>query len=363
MTAKPKNTRSVPANWDVDISWMQNVVARDYPDARLASLQRIGGSDGTSSRALFALEYSSGDGPKTVFAKTKGNWLRRFLHAMTGNAFIEGSLFHSGVDLCLEHPSFYYGAVDKLRMNDVIVMEDVANRGATLNDATTPLTVEQVAAGLRELARMHSAFWGLSNTTHPELEWVRPWKASGTFTFLMKYGYGRGTKRLLNWLPAEIIDAGPRMIVDAWADYLRSLSTGPQTLLHGDAHVGNTYSLPDGGFGFYDWGVVRRGHWSFDVGYFIVSTLSDEDRRIYQRDLLRIYLDSLTVLAEQPNFDEAWLRYRCSPAYGLPIWVCTGAEDDYQKPEICQNLAQRFGNAFVELDTSSALKCVASGLG
>lgn len=99
------------------------------------------------------------------------------------------------------------------------------------------------------------------------------------------------------------------------------------------------------------------------LAIFIVSALSVEDRRLHERNLLKIYLDSLTVGAEQPDFDEAWLRYRCSPAYGLPIWICTGAEDDYQKPEICQNLAQRFGNAFVELDTSSALKCIVSKLG
>ncbi|MBW2940369.1 phosphotransferase [Zhongshania aquimaris] len=358
------STRAVPATWNIGIAWMEKVIAKHYPEARLKAFHRIGGSDGTSSRALFALEYASGDGPKTVFAKTKGNWLRRFFHAMTGNAYIEGSLCNSGVDLCLEHPLFYYGAVDKLRMNDVIVMEDVGSRGATLNDATTPLTVDQVATGLKELAKMHSAFWGLNNKTHPELKWVRPWKASGTFTFLMKYGCGRGIQRLLDYLPAQVVDAGPRMLVDAWAEYLRSLSIGPQTLLHGDAHVGNTYLLPDGGFGFYDWGVVRRGHWSFDVGYFLVSALSVEDRREHERHLLRLYIDSLTVgVADKPGFDEAWLHYRCSPAYGLPIWICTGAEDDYQSPAICQNLAQRFGSAFVELDTRDALTSIVSSRG
>jgi aminoglycoside phosphotransferase (APT) family kinase protein len=34
---------------------------------------------------------------------------------------------------------------------------------------------------------------------------------------------------------------------------------GPQTLLHGDPHPGDTYGLPDGTTGFYDWQLARLG--------------------------------------------------------------------------------------------------------
>jgi hypothetical protein len=59
--------------------------------------------------------------------------------------------------------------------------------------------------------------------------------------------------------------------------------------------------------------------------------------------------------AQCPDFDEAWLRFRASPAYGLAIWVTTGAEDGYQAPAICQALSQRFSSAFTELATPSAI--------
>ena len=349
-------TRPVPPKWNVSLAWMQNVVSKHHPDAKLKSFKKIGGDDGTSSRALFELDYASGQGPRTVFAKSKGNWLRRALHAMTGNAYIEGRLYESEIDLRLEHPIFYFGATDIYRLNDVIVMEDVAQRGAILNDATTPLSVDSVASGLKELAKMHSAFWNFDQASHPKLSWVRQWQATRMFQILLKYGCKRGTARLLDWLPESVVKQGPQMMVDVWTAYLHSVSTGPQTLLHGDAHVGNSYLLPDGQLGFYDWGVVRRGHWSFDVGYFIISSLSKDDCRKHAKDLIKVYVDALDVGADKPSFDEAWLRFRCSPAYGLPIWVTTGAEDDYQKPAICQNLSDRFSDAFVELDTQGALK-------
>lgn len=42
--------------------------------------------------------------------------------------------------------------VDYLRLDFLLVMEDLVNRGAYPRDATRPMTVDQVANGLRGLA-------------------------------------------------------------------------------------------------------------------------------------------------------------------------------------------------------------------
>ena len=59
-----------------------------------------------------------------------------------------------------------------------VVMEDLVQRGADPRDATRPMTVDQVANGLRGLARLHSRYWGLSRKSHPKLRWVKTWKPS-----------------------------------------------------------------------------------------------------------------------------------------------------------------------------------------
>jgi predicted unusual protein kinase regulating ubiquinone biosynthesis (AarF/ABC1/UbiB family) len=86
---------------------------------------------------------------------------------------------------------------------------------------------------------------------------------------------------------------------DIWARYIRTLapdvSRAPQTLLHGDPHIGNTYVLPDDTVGFLDWQMVRRDN-------------------------------------------------------------CGG--DSWQRPEICLALAQRYSAAFVDLDTRAALDSI-----
>lgn len=353
----PGPGRPIPRDWEISPDWMTAVLQRHHSGAQVSEVRRVGGSDGTSSRAVFELEYAAGAGPRRVFAKTKGDPLRRVFQWMTDNAFIEGRLVQSAVDLPIEHPTLYYGAIDRLRLNDVIVMEDVLQRGARLNDANRPLSVEEVSRGLRGLAAMHSRFWGLTDTTAPDLAWVRPWRASRTFSFLIRLGCSRGLPRLAGHVPNDVVELGTKGLVSYWQRHVRSVSNGPQTLLHGDAHVGNCYTLPDGDVGFFDWGVMRRGHWSFDVSYFVVSALSVEDRREHAAALVEEYRTALEIPdSARPSADEAWLRFRAATPYGLAIWITTGAEDNYQAPEICQNLAGQFGQAFVDLDTPSAME-------
>jgi len=351
----------IPRDWNVSPSWMTEVVGKVHPGAVVTDVARVGGSEGTSSRAVLELTYGSGSGPATLFAKTKGDPLRRAFQWMTDNAFIEGRLALSGAVLPLEHPRFYAGVVDRLRLNDMVVMADVTQQGAALNDATRPLSVDEVANGLRGLASLHSHYWGLQDVEPQGLGWVSPCRAQPTFRFLVRLGCSRGIPRLRDDLPAEVVALGAGGMIDYWRRQVNAMRRGPETLLHGDAHVGNTYTLPSGDVGFYDWGVVRRGHWSFDVGYFVISALEVADRQEHARELIETYRAALEVPdADRPSADEAWHWFRMSTPYGLAIWVTTGAEDKYQSPEICGNLAGRFGRAFIDLETPQALAAFSS---
>lgn len=143
-------------------------------------------------------------------------------------------------------------------------------------------------------------------------------------------------------------------IADLWVRDVATLDREPMTLLHADAHIGNTYVLPDGGVGFLDWQVVRRGHWPQDVGYFLVGSLTIEDRRRHEADLIAEYRDALDAPA-RPSAAEAWLHYRASAAYGLTIWLSTLGTDGYQPHDVSLALAERYAAAFIDLDSEAAL--------
>jgi Phosphotransferase enzyme family len=350
-----KPTR-IPLKWEhVTAEWMSAAIASRHPDARVAEVTILTVDDGTNRRARLGLSYASGSGPRTVFLKAHAPG-HRIVHLRNGNLFNEARLFACGASLPVDHPLVYKSIVDYLRLDFLLVMEDLTQRGADPRDATRPMTVDQVAKGLRGLARLHSRYWGLSRKTHPQLRWVKTWKPGKGWLVGLRKRIPIGLERGAQALPPGVTKFDGDELVNLWSRYVQSLTRGPMTLLHGDAHIGNTYVLPDGDVGFLDWQVVRRGNWSQDVGYFLVGALNETDRRSNDAELLEIYRNALEVPENQrPSAEQAWLQYRTTPAYGLAIWLSTLGTDGWQSREVSLALAQRYASAFIELDSVSAL--------
>lgn len=350
--------QSIPARWsDVTPAWMTTAISRHHPDATVAAVKLLLDDDGTNRRARFGLSYSSGSGPATVFAKAESDTPQiRAAHARNGNMFNEPLLFNSGVTLPLEHPLAYLAVLDEPELNYVIVMEDLVARGADPRNVLRPLTLDQAASGVRGLARLHGRYWEQVGN-YPALQWVQPFLPTPGWQAPMKDGIRRGLELTQHALPGAVTTLGADELQSIWTRYIASLTSGPQTLLHGDPHIGNTYLLPDGEVGFLDWQVVRSGSWSLDVGYFLQSALSEEDRRRGEADLLEEYRRSLGIAPKRcPGKEETWLHYRASVAHGLIIWLVTAASaKQVHSPQICLAMVQRYAAAFAELDTPGAL--------
>jgi hypothetical protein len=334
---------------------MTAAIASRHPDARVSDVSIVMRDDGTNRRARLAIAYSQGYGPTTVFLKAHAPG-HRIVHLRNGNLFNEARLFASGVPLLVDHPIVYKSIVDRLRLDFLLVMEDLKQRGADPRDATRPMSVEQVGQGVRALARMHSRYWGLTAKAHPKLSWVKTWAPTQGWQVGLRKRIPLGLQRAAGKIEEAVQKYSGDDIVDLWARNVSSLVRGPMTLLHGDAHIGNTYVLPDGSVGFLDWQVVRRGNWSQDVGYFLIGSLTENDRRGSERQLLEEYRHALELPNDQrPSVEEIWLRYRTTPAYGLAIWLSTLGTDGWQSHEVSLALAQRYASAFVDLDTPEAL--------
>ncbi|WP_280826709.1 phosphotransferase [Mycobacterium sp. OTB74] len=325
-----------------------------HPDVEVERVTVDMRDDGTNRRARLALTYSSGAGPATVFAKAVDPD-HKILIQLTSGLLHEPRLFNSNIELPLEHPVVYAAPIDEADEDFILIMEDLTARGADPRDATRPMTVEQAAAGVRGLGRMHGKFWGDRLAAHQRLYWLEPFVP---WDGMQAAPLPAALERLGDDVPASVhaltIDG---LIDDIWKPYIRTLTVGPQTLLHGDAHIGNTYLLPSGDVGFLDWQVARRGNFSLDLGYYLQGALVTEDRRNHERALLEEYRDALGLpAAELPSADEVWLRYRASVAHGLTLWLCTASAGElWQRPDIALALAQRYAAAYEDLQTAQAI--------
>ncbi len=342
----------IPQDWDaVSPEWMTAALADAFPGVEVSAVRVVLRDDGTNRRARLALSYAGRPGPATVFVKASDPE-HAAVNAGTGGVLNEPRLFASGVSLPVDCPTVYCTLIDERRLDFVMVMEDVTARGGDPRDATRPLSIDQVRNGVRNLARLHSTFWGDRFGRYPQLAWIEPfvaWRGMAT-------GIDIGLERLGDSIQPEVARLGGKQIMrDIWVPFVATLATGGQTLLHGDAHIGNTYVLPDDQVGFLDWQVVRRGNPSVDLGYFLQGACTIEDRRSAERELVEDYRLALTLTeGELPSSEDVWLRYRASTAHGLALWLVTAASD-WQRPEVSLALSQRYATAFIDLDGANAI--------
>lgn len=347
---------AVPRHWsDLTPGWMTEALQPGCPGASVAEVTILDAVDGTNRRARVKIAYSSGTGPGSVFVKREGRVLHRLALVALGALTAEARLAQSGVDLPIEHPSTYAAAIDLARMAAIVVMEDVVAGGSRPNEATTALSVEEVRHGLAGLASLHAAFW--DRPLPAGLGFLRQWRLGRKWAPVSAASLARGVRRLGRSAGREVMPPG----LDALRlerQFRRSAAlaaTGPQTVLHGDPHPGNTYALPGARTGFCDWQLVRLGNWSHDVGYFLAGSLSVEDRRESERELLSGYLDELgRAGVRAPGFTEAWERYRATPAFGLGTWMHTISAGSFQPGDVCVATIERFAAAYADLGTAGS---------
>ena len=85
--------------------------------------------------------------------------------------------------------------------------------------------------------------------------------------------------------------------------------------------------------------------WYFDVGYHIASTLTVEERRRSERDLLRHYLDALASYGvTPPSWDDAWRAIAGGMLHGFFLWGITTKVE----PAIIATLLTRLGTAVAD---------------
>lgn len=343
----------IPKRWqDVNSRWMGAALSRDFPNAIVNNVELVTHDDGSNRRARFGVTYAAGTGPSRVFLKAHAP-ANRVVHLRNGNLWGEARLFAARVPLPVDHPRVFAAVVDYLGLDFLLVMEDLAQRGADPRDATRPMSPDQVARGLEGLARLHSRYWGARD---PKIRGVQVFRPTRGWQAGLKSRIPIGLARAADTLPRDVRAFSGDQILGIWTRYVSTLARHDMTLLHGDAHIGNTYVLPEGEVGFLDWQVVRRGNWSQDVGHFMIGALTIEDRRAHEAKLIALYRDALELPSgEKPSLDAMWRTYRSTPAYGLGIWLSTLGSEGYQRREISQALSERFAASFVELDTMKAL--------
>ena len=289
-----------------------------------------------------------------------GAYQRRYPHSPDA-MYLNEVRFYREIrpQLSIEAPECFGGVFDEAHRSFGVLLENLALRGARFPNATTRVDVDEIRGLITTLAALHARFWQ-SPAFASELSWLATPMSGGMYPVFRALGLDLIRNQVdTNPYKAVAIEPLGKTVDELWVALWKAqemLASGPQTLLHGDPHIGNAYLLPGECGGFLDWQLMVKGRWSHDLTYLLVTGLSTEERRRHERDLLGFYLDELARHGVQsaPTANEAWLRYRQAAIWGLVIGWLIAPTANYGEAITAANIA-RLVAAVQDLETLEAL--------
>ena len=249
----------------------ERALSSSLPGVEVARTEVLDQHSGTTGRLRLRLHYASGPtGPDTVFVKLPpfDEWQRAMVAATDMGR--REARFYAGpaAEAPMRIPTSYFSAFGDEPTDYVIVLEDLEASGCRFVGSAERHADEHGQELIEALARLHARFWD-DPRFGDELAWVQP---------AMRGEFG-----------AQLVDSArqqfgadlPPVFTELCLLYAEHhericevLDEGEQTLIHGDAHIGNQF-VADDGVGLYDWAVLSRSPGIRDVAYYLGSVVPD----------------------------------------------------------------------------------------
>jgi len=326
---QPSRTGRLPLTFaGFDADWLTDRLRPRYPGAVIHAIELIAEVYGHTSKARYKLDRNAAAIEAGIPAQVcvKANWTGDPLSSMVCvNEARFYWLLRDQLDLPAPHCLVADWDDDAQGMQGFVLMEDLVPLGGTFGGSGQFVSLDEMASSLAQLARLHGNTWNV-----PELYdhgWLQTAMAPDTFTddyWALMHDYvprhnarAEHLKRLPDWAaedPNRLHQAFRKLCSQEMAD------SGPLCLVHGDAHLGNSYRPRDGNRIWFDWQIVRKGRPWRDVSYFVAGSLTVEQRRRAERDLICHYCDEMAKYGVALDLDTAWIDYRRWILWGVIAW-------------------------------------------
>ncbi|MEZ4281538.1 MAG: phosphotransferase [Myxococcota bacterium] len=339
-------------------AWLSAALSHRHPGVRVAAVEVLDATERTNHHLRLGLAYDVRAGaPETLFCKLPPRDLdhrARIGAAGMGTREVE---FYRAVapTISMRVPECHFAATEEGGAF-LMLLEDLTARGCAISDGSWAVPGRLARAAIEELAELHVRWEA------PErLAEVAPWATSRR---------GKAPEFVLTTL-RHVIDHCADRLSEAYLEVARlyidhhdaieaAWARGPQTLIHGDAHIGNLFIDGDR-VGFLDWGMAKIGTPMRDLGFFLTMGLESEDRRREEHELVRHYLAAREALGGSPiAFDAAWEAYRIEAAYGViaSFLSLVPPYDTESRRMFTTNFRARTMAALDDLDSVAALRAM-----
>lgn len=333
--AKAVNPKDIPVSYDaITPQWLTHFLCRGAPEAQVVDF-RLGPVDNGSSnrRRIFITYNAAGQAarlPAAVFCKASHALINRFSLGLSRAAQGETMFYTQLRDrLDIDAPRAIHATYDPESFNSIIMLHDMADE-VIFGAEDSKIGWPRAANMMRQMASYHAAMHEHPDLTSGRLQlrtWQQEWEQTCTL-LAMESANDNGVAAAQSVIPPRLYARAKEI----WPAMQRSVAAHdklPRTLLHSDTHLKNWYLRGAEGMGLMDWQLICVGNWARDVAYAIAVALDTDDRRRWEKDLLKLYFEECQKRgAPVPSLDEAWNLYRLQLFTALAWWTITLCPSD-----------------------------------
>jgi thiamine kinase-like enzyme len=313
---------------DVDAAWLTDVLGRPVADL---AVEPIGVGIGVMALLhRVTPTYTDEPGPPSVVLKL-ASLHEPVRQIARGYHFYErevGVYQHLAPQLTIGSPACHFAAHDADSDDFVLVLEDLSDHRVC--DQVAGASAEDATLVVDELAKLHTQWFANERLAdYPFIQ--RPCDPP--------YPQFQAQSTKADW-PVFVERFGDRLPSAMRAVGERWYETGPAimehsrhqrwTLVHGDVRLDNIFFDDAAGtLRIVDWQIAYQNSPSFDLAYFLCQSLSVENRRALEPELLRRYHDALTASGiDSYSYEEFFEDYRRSVLFSFCYPLSGGANAD-----------------------------------
>jgi len=352
---------------EIDAAWLTEALRRGG-SLRQGSVATCGvtviaeGEGFVGELGRLAVTYQDGAGPPSLIAKvpTRNAEAKAFF-LIAGLYAIEGSYYRDLAALDpIRTPRCYFNGMNLAAGRFVLLLEDLAP--ARIGDQVNDCALADAELAVDSLAQLYAAHW--NKPSLDALRWLPRLDEDNRAAMLgamLPFVWPQASERVGGLLGERARAAGSRLATSL-ARLGGILAAEPRTLQHGDFRLDNMFfDLSDGSpFALVDWQGCYRGRGGADLVYFLIGSLSPEDRRAWEGALIGRYLRGLEERGVTYDVDECRRDMRAAALYqfAVTILLLSGAGEE-GLPErgavLVRQIAERTSAFFDDYDCEDLL--------
>jgi Ecdysteroid kinase-like family len=250
-------------------------------------------------------------------------------------------------------PEVYAAEYDPDTKDFLLVLEDLGDRRQS--DQLDGCSVEDALVAAKELAGHHAWWWNDAEII--DADWtVRTCDPPNPQALppTLRQAWPLIESEFSHLLPGPLLEAARRM-PDVCVELLERLSEPPMTLLHGDYRLDNLFfdDSDEDPVVAVDWQICGLGRAPYDIAYFMSQSLTPEDRKAADEQVVRAYHDALRAGGvEDYSFEQCWDDYRLGILFCSVYPLNAGALDlvNDRARALFEAMLDRSAKAILDLD-------------